>query len=71
MFQSNSVEQQQKSMEIVQSICIPRVFPNINEAKIRKVFSTLDIGKIDKIDMVSKVNAKGQDYKIVLILLLI
>jgi hypothetical protein len=67
MFQSNSVREQQQQMEMVQSICIPRVFPNITEAKIRKVFSTLDIGEIDKIDMVSKTNSKGQEYKIVFI----
>jgi hypothetical protein len=68
MFQSNSVrEQQHQQMEMVQSICIPRVFPNITEAKIRKVFSTLDIGEVDKIDMVSKTNSKGQEYKIVFI----
>lgn len=34
-------------------LCIPRVYPNINEVRIRKIFDQHDMGIIDHIDIVS------------------
>jgi len=43
----------------VPSLCIPRVFKNINEGRIRKCFEDLDIGRIDRVDIVPV--RKGED----------
>ena len=51
----------------VPSICIPRVFPNINEARIRKVFDELNMGIIERIDIVSKSTEKGEKFNRVFI----
>lgn len=42
------------------STCIARVFFNIRESRIRGVFRTLNIGEIDRIDMIKKT---GKDKK--------
>jgi hypothetical protein len=49
------------------SICIPRVFANIGEARIRKVFDQLNIGKIARIDIVERKNERGEPYNRVFI----
>ena len=36
------------------SMCIPRVFPNIDEKRIRQVFNELNLGSIFRIDIVRK-----------------
>ena len=51
----------------VPSLCIPRVFPNINEHRIRGIFSSLDMGEIEKIDIVPKKTEKGEKYNRVFI----
>jgi hypothetical protein len=51
----------------VPSICIPRVFPNINETRIRKVFDELNLGIIERIDIVSKSTEKGEKFNRVFI----
>ena len=51
----------------VPSICIPRVFPNINEKRIRKVFDELNLGAIERIDIVSKSTEKGEKFNRVFI----
>jgi len=43
-------------------ICIPRVFPNINEQRIRRVFDELNLGAIERIDIVSKSTEKGEKF---------
>ena len=43
-------------------ICIPRVFPNINELRIRRVFDELNLGAIERIDIVSKSTEKGEKF---------
>jgi hypothetical protein len=43
-------------------ICIPRVFPNINESRIRRVFDELNLGAIERIDIVSKSTEKGEKF---------
>jgi hypothetical protein len=49
------------------SICIPRVFANIGEARIRKVFDQLNIGKIARVDIVERKNERGEPYNRVFI----
>ena len=51
----------------VPSLCIPRVYPNITESYIRKIIEKLKLGVIDRIDIVNKNNAKGQNFNRVFI----
>ena len=51
----------------VPSLCIPRVYPNINQGRIRKIISDLDLGIIERIDIVSKTTEKGEKYNRVFI----
>ena len=45
------------------SICIPRAFANISEARVRKVFDALNIFTIDRVDMIQRKNEKGEPYQ--------
>ena len=45
------------------SLCIPRVFNNITEARIRQVFDDLGLGKISRIDIKERKNEKGESFK--------
>ena len=45
------------------SICIPRVFPNITQARVEAIFRNLGFGEVEKVDMVKKTNAKGEKYQ--------
>jgi len=45
------------------SICIPRAFANITEARVRKVFDELGIFSILRVDMVQRKNEKGDAYQ--------
>ena len=49
------------------SICIPRVFANIGEQRIRYVFDQLHLGKIARVDMIERRNEQGDTYKRVFI----
>jgi hypothetical protein len=51
----------------VVSLCIPRVFPNISEGRIRHIFAQLSLGIIERIDIVSTTNAKGEHFNRVFI----
>jgi len=51
----------------VPSLCIPRVFPNIGEGRIRQIFYDLDVGIIDRIDVVAKTTEKGEKFNRVFI----
>ena len=44
------------------SLCIPRVFSNIGEARIRRIFDELNMGEIDRVDIVSKTTEKGEKF---------
>lgn len=46
----------------VPSLCIPRVYSNIDEARIRGVFEELDMGDIQRVDIVGKTNEKGDKF---------
>jgi hypothetical protein len=45
------------------SICIPRVFSNITQARVEAIFRNLGVGELEKVDMVRKTNAKGEKYQ--------
>ena len=51
----------------VPSLCIPRVYPNISEGRIRKIFDELGMGVIERIDIVSKTTEKGERFNRVFI----
>jgi len=44
----------------LRTLCIPRVFSNISEQKIRTIFDSLKIGEIKKIDIVPKKGKNGE-----------
>jgi hypothetical protein len=46
----------------IPSLCIPRVFPNIDEKRIRRIFNDLALGEIQTIDFVSKKTDKGEPF---------
>ncbi len=43
-------------------LCIPRVYPNINEGRIRRIFDDLNMGELERIDIVSKASEKGEKF---------
>ncbi len=43
-------------------LCIPRVYSNIGEPRIRRIFEELDMGELERIDVVSKVSEKGEKF---------
>ena len=45
------------------SLCIPRVFKNIDEDRIRRVLDELRLGCIERIDLLVRKNEKGEEYK--------
>ena len=49
------------------SLCIPRVFMNINEDRIRHVLDQVGLGRIDHIDILVRKSDKGDEYKRVFI----
>jgi len=51
-----------KVPENVPTLCIPRVSTNINELQIRKIFDNLELGIIDRIDLVIKYSHNGEKY---------
>ena len=46
----------------IPSMCIPRVFANIDEKRIRRIFDELSMGEIQRIDIVSKTTEKGEKF---------
>ena len=49
------------------SLCIPRVFPNIGEKRIRAIFRELGLGEIDHVDIIKRTNERGEEFKRVFI----
>jgi hypothetical protein len=43
-------------------LCIPRVYPNIHEKRIRGIFNDLNMGELERIDIVSKTSEKGERF---------
>lgn len=46
----------------IPSLCIPRVFINIDEKRIRGVFDELNMGIIERIDIICKTTIKGEKF---------
>ena len=46
----------------VPSLCIPRVFSNWTESRIRRIFDDLAMGEIQRIDVISKTTEKGEKF---------
>jgi len=44
------------------SLYIPHVFPNFTTEYITGVFQTLDLGRVDHVDLVSKIDKNGKYY---------
>lgn len=53
---------QRESKPIIYSICIPRVFKNITEKRIRAIMYSLKFGFVERVDMVTKKNEKGEEF---------
>ena len=49
------------------SLCIPRVFPNITEFRIRTTIEELNLGQVDRIDMIERHTEKGEKFNQVFI----
>jgi len=49
------------------SIFVPRMFANIHEERIRHVFKTLNIGDVNKVDLVARTNKNGATYNMAFI----
>ena len=67
--QQQQQEQQEEEFKLVShtrpsepSICIPRVFKSITRKEIFDVVEKVDIGAVDRIDMVPKTNERGESY---------
>jgi hypothetical protein len=58
-----SMNKQMNMSECEPSLCIPRVFANITEDRIRGVLDTLDLGDIRRIDIIERKNEKGEMFK--------
>ena len=54
----------------VPSLCIPRVFHNITKERVESVLRELDIGHIQRVDIISRTDEKGDVLKRVFIHLL-
>lgn len=54
-------------MSNINTLCIPRVFPNIRENHIREIINALQMCEIGKIDMVSRTCEKGEQFNRVFI----
>ncbi len=50
------------SKPIIYSICIPRVFKNITEKRVRAIFYSLKCGFVERVDMISKHNQNGGEF---------
>lgn len=48
---------------IIYSICVPRVFKNISEKRVRAIMYSLRFGFVERVDMVAKKNDKGEEFQ--------
>ena len=51
----------------IPSLCVPRVFSNIDEKRIRRIFGELNMGEIERVDIISKTTEKGDKFNRVFI----
>ena len=45
------------------SLCIPRVFANITKDRVSRVFYDLNLGEVDRIDMIPRTSEKGEKFQ--------
>ena len=59
-------QQQEEAFKVVSrsepSLCIPRVFKNTTRKDLFNILEKLNIGAVDRIDMVPKTNDRGESY---------
>ena len=79
IFRQEEEEQEQEPIQVQEeepvqqvkpsepSICIPRMFKSTTRKDIFNVIERLDLGAVDRIDMVAKVNTRGESYNKVFI----
>jgi hypothetical protein len=73
LFQEQPTQPTQPTSEPIQpkpsepSICIPRVFKSTTRKDIYDIVEKLDLGAVDRIDMVSKINDRGEPFNKVFI----
>ena len=48
--------------ENVPSICIPRVYPDVSEDRIRRILNNLNLGEIERIDILPKTSERGERF---------
>ena len=65
--QQNQEQQIQEPKPSEPSICIPRVFKSVTRKELYDVIERVDLGAVDRIDMVPKVNVHGESYNKVFI----
>jgi hypothetical protein len=63
----NQEQQIQEPKPSEPSICIPRVFKSVTRKELYDVIERVDLGAVDRIDMVPKVNVHGESYNKVFI----
>lgn len=54
--------QAREPQPIIYSLCIPRVFKNISEKRIRAIFYSLKLGFVERVDMVAKSGKDGKEF---------
>jgi hypothetical protein len=45
------------------SLCIPRIFENVSHRYIRGIFEKINLGPINRIDIIERKTEKGENYK--------
>ena len=60
--QQEPTQEQERVRVNEPSICIPRVFKSTTRKDLFGVIEKLDIGAVDRIDMISKTNDRGESY---------
>ena len=53
--------------ENIQTLCIPRVYKNITEQRIYRIFTDISLGEIERIEIVPRRSEKGEEYNRVFI----
>ena len=59
---TQSKVQAREPQPIIYSLCIPRVFKNISEKRIRAIFYSLKLGFVERVDMVAKSGKDGKEF---------
>jgi len=70
IFRQEEVQEEEPVQQVKPSepsICIPRMFKSTTRKDIFNVIERLDLGAVDRIDMVAKVNTRGESYNKVFI----